>query len=414
MKLNIGAGGSNLPGFTPVDIKAGKKAFPLDVQPGSVEEIYASHILEHFSYRDVPAVLADWFKALQPGGRLRVAVPDFAKLAAATLNGNAAAYPIEGAIMGGHVDADDVHRSLYVEDKLRSLLNAAGFQFVEPWESEIQDCASLELSLNLQGFKPLPVSPLQIPHTSESPIASDPAVGAVVPAPLGRVVAVWSCPRLGFMDAFDSIFRSLSAAGIKILRGMGVFWGQQMEILMDSAIAEDHADLILCLDYDAVFTADDLSELLRIMATHPEVDAVCAHQWNRAADRPLWNAGRTVSAPELAASGDLLKIVTGHFGLTLIRASALSKIPKPWFHATPAPDGTWNAGKVDSDIRFWHELARVGCHAYLAPRVVIGHLELAVRWPGSDLHIRWQHMYDYHATGKPVDAFGTCRTQTRS
>lgn len=406
LKLNIGAGKTELPGFVPVDLKNGNAGYPLAYADGSVAEIYASHVLEHWSHQETAAVLADWFRVLAPGGRLRVAVPDFEKIARAFVERDPEA-PVEGWLMGGQTDANDFHRAVFTPEKLTALLTAAGFVDVKPWTAEIRDCASLPVSLNLQGTKPgtAAVAP---PRTTESPILADPTAGPAVPAPLGRVIGVWSCPRLGFMDAFDSIYRSLGAAGIKMYRGMGVFWGQQIELLMDSAIADDKADLLLCLDYDAVFTPDDLSNMLRLMATHPEVDALCSHQWNRAADRPLWTVegNRRVEAPELLAAGELFPIATGHFGLTLLRTKALARVPKPWFQAIPAPDGTWGPGKVDSDIRFWMEFARAGCLAYLAPRVVIGHLELALRWPGRDCHLTWQHMYDYHAKGKPENTFG--------
>ena len=70
MKLNIGAGTVEIEGFTPVDRRVGLEAYPLTYADGSVCEIRASHILEHFSEAEVPKVLADWVRVLEPGGRI--------------------------------------------------------------------------------------------------------------------------------------------------------------------------------------------------------------------------------------------------------------------------------------------------------------------------------------------------------
>lgn len=81
MRLDVGAGPYPKAGFTPVDPyveTGGLKAemWDLGVPDGSVEEIYSSHALEHVSKHDVPRTLAEWRRALRPGGRLTLEVPD--------------------------------------------------------------------------------------------------------------------------------------------------------------------------------------------------------------------------------------------------------------------------------------------------------------------------------------------------
>ena len=83
MKLNIGAGPTKIEDFTPLDVKHGKPAFPLPYDDNSIEEIRASHVLEHFSFNDAKKALIEWVRVLKPGGRLRVAVPDFEKITTA-------------------------------------------------------------------------------------------------------------------------------------------------------------------------------------------------------------------------------------------------------------------------------------------------------------------------------------------
>src|SRR5262245_25562758 len=87
LRLNIGAGGRSIAGFRDIDRDLGSEAYPLDVEDGSVEEILASHVLEHFGHGLVGEVLAHWVKKLQPGGKIRLAVPDTEKICTAYLAG---------------------------------------------------------------------------------------------------------------------------------------------------------------------------------------------------------------------------------------------------------------------------------------------------------------------------------------
>jgi len=87
-KLHIG-GQVRTPGWEVLDVNPGPcvdhvcnasdlRAFANE----SVEQIYASHVLEHFDYRDqlVPT-LKEWHRVLVPGGCLFVSVPDLDILA---------------------------------------------------------------------------------------------------------------------------------------------------------------------------------------------------------------------------------------------------------------------------------------------------------------------------------------------
>lgn len=58
----------------------------------SVELIYASHILEHFTYKDGVAFLAECRRVLEPGGIIRIACPDAKKLFRACVEGRMGEY----------------------------------------------------------------------------------------------------------------------------------------------------------------------------------------------------------------------------------------------------------------------------------------------------------------------------------
>ncbi len=88
-RLHLGCGGKFIPGFYHVDIQpyphvdqlcsVDKLTFVAD---DTVELIYACHVLEHFGRFQIVDVLQEWCRVLQPGGVLRLAVPDFAACAA--------------------------------------------------------------------------------------------------------------------------------------------------------------------------------------------------------------------------------------------------------------------------------------------------------------------------------------------
>jgi len=82
LKLNIGGRDTKIDGFLCVDVhpEADIKCdlSKLDgIDDGSVEEIYASHCLEHFSHTNTLGVLREWHRVLKPGGKMYVGVPDF-------------------------------------------------------------------------------------------------------------------------------------------------------------------------------------------------------------------------------------------------------------------------------------------------------------------------------------------------
>jgi predicted SAM-dependent methyltransferase len=135
-------------GFTPVGRDHGSEVYPLPYADGSVTEIRASHVLEHFPHGQVADVIKDWVRCLKKGGKLKIAVPDFQKIAEDYLAGKHA--PHEGYLVGGQADQNDYHKAVFDRERLRHLLSDAGLVLISPWTSEIQDCAAYSISLNLE------------------------------------------------------------------------------------------------------------------------------------------------------------------------------------------------------------------------------------------------------------------------
>lgn len=378
LRINIGAGEHQLPGYNNLDRKTGQEAFPLDIAAGSCDEIRASHLLEHFPHGQIGAVLADWVDKLKPGGVLKIAVPDFEIIARAYLSGSDA--PIQGYVMGGQTDNDDIHLSIFDEEALGDALRAAGLIGISRWKDSAGDCSDLEVSLNLMGVKPGAPS-------------------------IGKVCAVMSVPRLGFQDNMFCAIGILPHYGITLAKTTGAFWGQCLTRAMEDAISSG-ADWILTLDYDSVFTAEHIELLLSLAQRHSEADAIAPIQAHRSEPTPLMTIkgedGKPITKIDAAMfDPELTKVNTAHFGLTLIRVASLKKITKPWFIGIPDQNGNWGDGRFDEDIYFWKSWEQAGLSLYQANRIAIGHLELMIRWPGRDFVAFHQHPSDFYKNGVP-------------
>lgn len=393
MRLNLGCGVHELADYVNLDRKRGQEAFPLDYPDGSVEEIRASHVLEHFSHRDTYAVLKHWFTKLRPGGRLRLAVPDFEWITKHYLAGK----PINvlGYVMGGHDDADDWHGAIFDREALTDLLITVGFERIGPWQADLQDCSSLECSLNLQAFKP-----------------SGPR------RQLSNVAAVLSAPRFGPVMHFRLACRAFALLGLRYQIGSGAYWHQVLSEMLESCLADKrlHEDLslttsfdyLLTLDYDTVFSAEDVLELVRLLDADTSLDAVCAVQMKRACDSPLLRMEDANGKARTEVHGaefnrHLTPIASGHFGLTLFRATSLASLPRPWMLPRPDEHGRWRANHLDADMAFWKHWQANGKTLCLANRVVVGHLQEVVTWPGKDLKPVYQTVADFEDVGIPAE-----------
>ena len=404
MKLNIGAGPTEIEGFTPIDRCYGDEAWPVarngvPIESNSVDEIRASHILEHFAFKDVPTVLRNWIDVLKPGGRIRVSVPDFDRILELRGKDDRHWYRY---LFGGQVDENDFHKSMFTEEIFRHHLEGAGLVNVVPWESDNTDTAAHPCSVNYEGIKP-------DGWTNEPPQT---AVDV-------KISAIMSLPRLGLNASRGRIEETLRPFHIPLRAFTGAFWGHQLQNALEDTINE--VDWFLTFDYDTMCTPEMLSQLMVIFGQNPHIDALAAMQCRRHGDTPLLTIK---GVKEVKTSAAPLKVDTAHFGMTLIRTDALRKIPLPWFWEIPRANGTWRedteapsgvpvderlskvvelysdyfeAGKhhLDPDIFFWKRWAEAGNTLYVAPNVRIGHLEEIVAFHDADMkpvHM-WAHKW---------------------
>ncbi len=135
MKLHVGCGDKHLPGFTNVDIRflpnvdvVDNAMFLRKFKDIEVTAIYACHVLEHFTRWEAKGVLNRWYMLLQPGGVLRIAVPDFNAVAEAYVEGVAELQDLLGLLYGGQDYAENFHHHCWDFEMLERCLYNVGFR----------------------------------------------------------------------------------------------------------------------------------------------------------------------------------------------------------------------------------------------------------------------------------------------
>jgi len=160
MKLNLGGneeydGGPDSPkleGFTHVDIRQidgveivcdVSKKIPLE--DNSVEEIRASHIIEHIHPDEIDSAITEWVRILKPGGLLRVYCPSAELIAKAFVMGDINITRFSELIFGaqkyegqdGIVGSDDelaasvnIHRAAWSKERINALLECEGLTII--------------------------------------------------------------------------------------------------------------------------------------------------------------------------------------------------------------------------------------------------------------------------------------------
>ena len=161
-KVQLGAGGSRLKGWLNTDIEPGAaglayldatKRFPFENE--SLHYIFSEHLIEHLTYDEAKSMLAEAYRVLAPGGKMRVSTPDlmqFIALFAKNPSEEARAYiegkrmwhewpkePNAAAIILNLQMSSWGHQFMYDYQTLSGALTRAGFQDPKVFEENISD-----------------------------------------------------------------------------------------------------------------------------------------------------------------------------------------------------------------------------------------------------------------------------------
>ena len=119
-----------------------------EVENGSCEAIYASHLLEHISHRRISEVLTLWYNKLCDNGQIIINVPDLlwasrevikyendqplSSSVYTSFEGNTG---LQSIFYGTHAHEGEVHKAGFTQKSLTALLESIGFKnvAVTPW-----------------------------------------------------------------------------------------------------------------------------------------------------------------------------------------------------------------------------------------------------------------------------------------
>jgi predicted SAM-dependent methyltransferase len=134
IKLHLGCGDQHLDGWINsdyydlrvADVQVDASKIPLP--DNSVDEIYASHLIEHFDFHQGWTLLGEWHRVLKKSGKLTLETPDLLGLCQefpkADTNGKVMLY---GAFFGFPWYEGNGHKFLYTEVQLFWTLSKVGF-----------------------------------------------------------------------------------------------------------------------------------------------------------------------------------------------------------------------------------------------------------------------------------------------
>ena len=134
IKLNLGAGKVKKNGYINVDLfdEPEYKCDVRDLTPlvrdlGQVREIRASHVLEHLGRQELLPAFRNWLKALEPGGKLDIEVPDgvwAAKNFVKEMENGGKNEFAEMVVYGQQASPLDFHKSALTEPKFKRIISA--------------------------------------------------------------------------------------------------------------------------------------------------------------------------------------------------------------------------------------------------------------------------------------------------
>lgn len=142
IKLHLGCGTKHIKGFNNIDIRylpgvdeINNVKFLRNYKSNSVDLIYACHVLEHFSRWEYEYVLTRWFELLKPGGKLRIAVPNFEAICEHYTKTKDLTI-LMGLLYGGQDYNENYHYVTFDMQLLSNVLKKIGFTNIEKYNTE--------------------------------------------------------------------------------------------------------------------------------------------------------------------------------------------------------------------------------------------------------------------------------------
>lgn len=167
MKLNIGAGGKRIEGYTGVDVveRSGADIIaPADKIPlpdGCAEEVMAIHVVEHILPWELSGTLAEWHRLLKPGALMVLEMPDLIKCCKNIIDGRmkGGKHPDQLGMWGlfgdnRYEDPYMLHRWAYTFKTLVPIVEATGFVKIVERPTVFHPAGREHRDFRLEAHKP--------------------------------------------------------------------------------------------------------------------------------------------------------------------------------------------------------------------------------------------------------------------
>lgn len=417
LRINVGCGADRRDGYLNIDLRPQiadlvASAVQLPLPDGSVREVLALDLLEHFSEWQVPQVLAEWFRVLAPAGELVLRVPNLEVLARWLLDGSASRDDVIRNVYGGHRFGPDglwdTHHTGWTPAMLSDQLARAGF-----------------LVSHNDGASNMLVRARRVGSTTRryGPTGACPVLSVVIPI-YGQAELVSRCLARLRTETRDVDYEIIvvdngstgDVGDVIEAAGRDSGWGQPIVVVTNEAnlgfaracnqgarLAQ--APVLVFLNSDTEVHAGWAEAILRVLDQRPQVGAVgglllypngtCQHAGVLLVKNPdgvtLDGAHRLVGLP--ADDPRLHRAVD----LPAVSAACMAVRAAAFAAAGGFDEGYWN-GNEDVDLCL--ALGARGWAVAYEPSVVVTHQESASgpqRWSRvqenrSRLSYRWGHV----------------------
>jgi predicted SAM-dependent methyltransferase len=138
LKLNLGSNEVRFKDYLNVDLVPHKNvdivcnAIKLPYEDNKVDEIIASHLIEHFHYHDGVKALKEWYRVLKVGGTMLIECPDFeafCNIFPTIPEQDKHKYYVH--VWGYPWEQGQAHQFGYTPNQLINSLNLAGFKDIQ-------------------------------------------------------------------------------------------------------------------------------------------------------------------------------------------------------------------------------------------------------------------------------------------
>jgi hypothetical protein len=163
LRLNLGCGAYPADGYVNVDVRDIDGVVDvvadlghLPFEPGSVAEVFSSHVLEHFPEEEMARrLLPYWVSLLRPDGVFRAIVPDAEAMLRSWGEGGLSFDDLRLVTFGGQEYDGDFHFTMFTVDSLAAQLRRAGLDDVEVLATGRPNGLCLELEVSARRSVPL-------------------------------------------------------------------------------------------------------------------------------------------------------------------------------------------------------------------------------------------------------------------